>query len=102
MNIFIKLTILSLIFFVSQCTYVDKEISKSQEKEKSILDQYLGKNSSILKVKFGEPANIFFRSPYKIYVYKKSQLIVTCERKFYINPKKDIIEKFDSQNCINK
>ena len=38
----------------------------------------------------------------KIYVYKKSQLIITCERRFYINPKKDIVEKFDSQNCINK
>ena len=100
MNIFTKLTILSLIFFTSQCAYVDKEISKS--KEKKILEQYLGKKSSSLKGRLGEPTNIVFASPYKIYVYKKSQLIITCERRFYINPKKDIIEKFDSQNCINK
>ena len=102
MNIFIKLTILSSLFFASQCAYVDKEISKSQEKEKIILEQYLGKKSSSLKQRLGEPTNIIFKSPYKIYVYKKSQLIITCERKFYINPKKDIVEKFDSQNCINK
>jgi hypothetical protein len=102
MNIFAKLTILSLLFFTSQCAYVDKEISKSQEKEKSILEQYLGKKSSSLKERLGEPTNIIFNSPYKIYVYKKSQLIITCERRFYINPKKDIVEKFDSQNCINK
>ena len=69
---------------------------------KSILEQYLGKKSSSLKERLGEPTNIIFNSPYKIYVYKKSQLIITCERRFYINPKKDIVEKFDSQNCINK
>lgn len=102
MNIFIKLTILSLLFFTSQCTYVDKEISKSQEKEKTILEQYLGKKSSSLKERLGEPTNIIFKSPYKVYVYKKSQLVITCERRFYINPKKDVVEKFDSQNCINK
>ncbi|MAK12791.1 MAG: hypothetical protein CMI73_03895 [Candidatus Pelagibacter sp.] len=102
MNIFRKLTILCLFFFINQCNYVDKEISGSQNKEKKILEEYLGKKSSSLKSKLGEPSKIIFASPYKIYVYKKSQLIITCERRFYINPKKDIIEKFDSQNCINK
>ena len=102
MNIFTKLTILSSFLFIFQCTYVDKEISKSQEKEKKILEQYLGKKSSFLKSRFGNPEKIVFNTPHKIYIYKKSQLIITCERRFYINPKKDIIEKFDSQNCINK
>lgn len=102
MNIFIKFTILSLFFFLNQCSYVDKEISESQKKEKRILEKYLGKKSSTLKSKLGEPSKITFISPYKIYIYKKSQLIITCERKFYINPKKNIVEKFDSQNCINK
>ena len=102
MNIFKKLTILSSFFFVFQCVYVDKEISISQEKEKKILEKYLGKKSNSLKLQFGNPEKITFESPYKIYLYKKSQLIVKCERRFYINPKKDIIEKFDSQNCINK
>ena len=102
MNIFKKLTILSSFFFAFQCVYVDKEISKSQEKEKKILEKYLGKKSNSLKSQFGNPEKITFESPYKIYLYKKSQLIVKCERRFYINPKKDIIEKFDSQNCINK
>ena len=102
MNIFTKLTILSLFLLSFQCTYVDKEISKSQKKEKTILERYLGKKSSSLKSRFGNPEKIVFNSPYKIYIYKKSQLVITCERRFYINPKKDIIEKFDSQNCINK
>ncbi len=102
MNIFKKLTILSLFFFVFQCVYVDNEISKSQEKEKKILEKYLGKKSNSLKKQFGNPEKITFESPYKIYIYKKSQLIVKCERRFYINPKKDVIEKFDSKHCINK
>ena len=102
MNIFTKLTILSLFLLSFQCTYIDKEISKSQKKEKTILERYLGKKSSSLKSRFGNPEKIVFNSPYKIYIYKKSQLVITCERRFYINPKKDIIEKFDSQNCINK
>ncbi len=102
MNIFKKLTILSLFFFLFQCVFVDNEISKSQEKEKKILEKYLGKKSNSLKKQFGNPEKITFESPYKIYIYKKSQLIVKCERRFYINPKKDVIEKFDSQNCINK
>ena len=65
-------------------------------------EKYLGKKSYTLKSKLGEPSKITFISPYKIYIYKKSQLIITSERKFYINPKKNIVEKFDSQNCINK
>ncbi len=102
MNIFKKLTILSSFFFMLQCVYVDKEISKSQEKENKILEKYLGKKSNFLKSQFGNPEKITFESPYKVYFYKKSQLIVKCERRFYINPKKDVIEKFDSKNCINK
>ena len=102
MNIFIKFKIHSLFFFKNQYNYINKEISEYKKKEKRILEKYLGKKSSILKSKLGEPSKITFISPYKIYIYKKSQLIITCERKFYINPKKDIVEKFDSQNCINK
>ena len=102
MNIFTKLTILSSFLVIFQCVYVDKEISKSQKKENKILEKYLGKKSSSLKSRFGDPEKIMFNSPYKVYVYKKNQLVITCERRFYINPKKDVIEKFDSQNCINK
>ena len=102
MNNFIKFTILSLFFFFNQFSYIDKEIYESKKKEKKILEKYLGKKSYTLKSKLGEPSKITFISPYKIYIYKKSQLIITCERKFYINPKKNIVEKFDSQNCINK
>tara|TARA_X000000950_G_C13529667_1_gene503074 strand:+ start:98 stop:406 length:309 start_codon:yes stop_codon:yes gene_type:complete len=102
MNVLKKLTTVVLIFFISHCTYIDKEISKSQEEEKRILEQYLGKKSSLVKDKLGEPSQIIFESPYKIYVYKKSQMIITCERRFYIELKKDLIEKFDSKNCLNK
>ena len=92
MNIFAKLTILSLFLLSYQCTYVDKEISKSQKKEKKILEKYLGKKSSLLKSRFGNPEKIVFNSPYKIYIYKKSQLVITCERRFYINPKKTLLK----------
>ena len=71
MNVLKKLTTVVLIFFISHCTYIDKEISKSQEEEKRILEQYLGKKSSLVKNKLGEPSKIIFEPPYKIYVYKK-------------------------------
>lgn len=101
MSFLSKFMIITSFFLITQCSYVDKEVSKSQDKEKKILNQFLGKKSSYLKTKLGEPSKIDFKSPYKIYIYKKSQLIITCERQFYINPKKDIVEKFDSKNCIN-
>ncbi len=102
MKIYKKLTIGLLFFFIIQCSYVDKEINVSQKKENLILQKYLGKKSSILKSKFGEPTKIIFQAPYKIYIYQTSQILITCERKFFINPKRDRIEKFNSQNCINK
>tara|TARA_B100000900_G_C20260439_1_gene585774 strand:- start:202 stop:510 length:309 start_codon:yes stop_codon:yes gene_type:complete len=102
MRIYKKLIIGLIFFFIFQCNYVDKEIYKSQKKENLILQKYLGKKSSVLKTKFGEPTKIIFKAPYKIYIYQKSQLLITCERKFFINPKRDLIEKFNSQNCINK
>ena len=43
MNIFTKLTILSLFLLSFQCTYVDKEISKSQKKKKKFLKSILEK-----------------------------------------------------------
>jgi len=101
MNVLTKFILTAIFLILNNCTYIDDRISKSLEKEKKILDQYLGKKSSYLKAKLGEPAKIEFKSPYKIYIYKKNQLIVTCERQFYINPKKDMVEKFDSKNCVN-
>ena len=92
MNIFTKLTILSLFLLSFQCTYVDKEISKSQKKEKTILERYLGKKSSLLKSRFGNPEKIVFNSPYKIYIYKKSQLVITCERRFILIQKKTLLK----------
>ena len=72
MDIFKKLTILTLICFTTQCAYVDKEISKSQEKEKSILEQYLGKKSSSLKERLGEPTNIILILLIKFMFIKKA------------------------------
>ena len=91
MNIFTKLTILSLFLLSFQCTYVDKEISKSQKKEKTILERYLGKKSSLLKSRFGNPEKIVLIHHTK-YIFIKSQLIITCERNSILIQKKTLLK----------
>ena len=100
MNI-IKFCICVFLFFsLSNCETIDKKVTETTEKENKILSKFLGAKSDVVKNKFGEPDTINLESPYKVYVYSKKNLLITCSREFYINPKTDIVEKFKSQNCI--
>jgi len=33
-------------------------------------------------------------------LFSKTNMLITCTREFFINPKTDVVEKFKSQNCI--
>jgi len=97
----IKYFIYIILFFsLTYCETIDKKVTETAEKENQILSKFLGAKSDVVKNKFGEPDTINLESPYKVYVYNKKNLLITCSREFYINPKTDIVEKFKSQNCI--
>ena len=65
------------------------------KEETKMLSKFLGKKSSTIKTELGEPDLINFNIPYKTYIYYKKNLLIKCTREFFINPKTDLIEKFN-------
>jgi len=92
----------SMLFIIlfSACETIDKKIDETMKEETKMLSKFLGKTSSTLKIKLGKPDLINFEIPYKTYIYYKKNLLIKCTREFFINPKTDLIEKFNSKNCI--
>ncbi len=95
-----NLILIFIFIFLCNCQTINNKISKSTDEENKLLSRFLGKKSNLLKLTFGEPKIINLEVPYKTYVYEKSNLLIKCKREFFINPKTDIIEKFNSKNCI--
>jgi hypothetical protein len=89
-----------LISMVASCETIDKKVTEKTDKENQMLSKYLGVKSEVVKKDFGEPNKINLETTYKIYVYTKTNMLITCTREFFINPKTDVVEKFKSQNCI--
>jgi hypothetical protein len=88
------------IILFTACETIDKKIDETMKEETKMLSKFLGKKSSTIKTKLGEPDLINFEVPYKIYIYFKKNLLIKCTREFFINPKTDLVEKFNSKNCI--
>ena len=88
------------IILFSACETIDKKIDETMKEETKMLSKFLGKTSSTLKIELGKPDLINFEIPYKTYIYYKKNLLIKCTREFFINPKTDLIEKFNSKNCI--
>ena len=80
--------------------FIDKKVNDTTEKETTMLTKFLGEKSSAIRLTFGEPNKIDLEVPYKIYTYYKKNLLIKCTREFFINPKTDLVEKFNSKNCI--
>jgi len=89
-----------LIISFTACETIDKKIDETMKEETKMLSKFLGKKSSTIKTKLGEPDLINFKVPYKTYIYFKKNLLIKCTREFFINPKTDLVEKFNSKNCI--
>ena len=88
------------IILFTACETIDKKIDETMKEENKMLSKFLGKKSSTIKIELGEPDLINFNIPYKTYIYYKKNLLIKCTREFFINPKTDLIEKFNSKNCI--
>jgi hypothetical protein len=89
-----------LISLLSNCETIDKKVTEKTDRENEKLSKYLGGKSEVVKKDFGEPNKIILETPYKIYLYSKTNMLITCTREFFVNPKTDVVEKFKSQNCI--
>ena len=100
----IKLVKIILSFFLiallSNCETIDKKVTEKTDRENEKLSKYLGLTSQAVKKDFGEPNKIILETPYKVYLFSKTNMLITCTREFFINPKTDVVEKFKSQNCI--
>ena len=100
----IKLVKIILSFFLiallSNCETIDKKVTEKTDRENEKLSKYLGLTSEAVKKDFGEPNKIILETPYKVYLFRKTNMLITCTREFFINPKTDVVEKFKSQNCI--
>ena len=88
------------IILFAACETIDKKIDETMKEETKMLSKFLGKKSSTIKIELGEPDLINFNIPYKTYIYYKKNLLIKCTREFFINPKTDLVEKFNSKNCI--
>ena len=88
------------IILFTACETIDKKIDETMKEENKMLSKFLGKKSSTIKIELGEPDLINFNIPYKTYIYYKKNLLIKCTREFFINPKTDLVEKFNSKNCI--
>ena len=88
------------IILFAACETIDKKIDETMKEETKMLSKFLGKKSSTIKIELGEPDLINFNIPYKTYIYYKKNLLIKCTREFFINPKTDLVEKFNNKNCI--
>lgn len=89
-----------LLLSLTNCETIDKKVTEKTDQENQLLSKYLGVKSDKIKQDFGEPDKINLELPHKVYLYNKKNLLITCTREFFINPKSDTVEKFKSQNCI--
>ena len=94
------LSCMLFIILFTACETIDKKIDETMKEETKMLSKFLGKKSSTIKTELGEPDLINFNIPYKTYIYYKKNLLIKCTREFFINPKTDLVEKFNSKNCI--
>jgi len=97
--------IFSCIFFIilfTACETIDKKIDETMKEETKMLSKFLGKESSTIKTKLGEPDLINFNIPYKTYIYYKKNLLLKLTKKFFLNPKKILNKKLKKKNNINK
>tara|TARA_B100000029_G_scaffold352995_1_gene345592 strand:+ start:170 stop:472 length:303 start_codon:yes stop_codon:yes gene_type:complete len=93
------LSILVLIFF-SGCETIKKKSDEIAEKENERLSQFIGKQSSELKIELGVPTEDFINEVgNETLVYKTKKYGIPCERKFEVNSNGTIIG-FSSSGCI--
>ena len=80
---------------------MSKKIDEKVSEEEAQLSKWLNRSEEELKIEFGKPDQIEFRSNSRnrFYIYEKEKLKIKCERIFEINPGNKVIG-FTSKNCF--
>ena len=90
----------SILMFFSGCETIKKKSDEIAEKENERLSQFIGKQSSELKIELGAPTEDFINEVgNETLVYKTKKYGIPCERKFEVNSNGTIIG-FSSSGCI--
>ena len=91
--------IVSLGFFLSSCTTIDKKANKAISKEEAKLSKWLNQPISELKIEFGKPDLVEETPEGKTFlVYKSKKYLIKCERKFEFKGGRVI--GFSSSGCF--
>ena len=90
-----------LIINLTSCQTVAKKIDEKVSEEEAQLSKWLNKSEVELKIEFGKPNKIDFKSNSRnrFYIYTKEKLKIKCERIFEINQDNKVIG-FTSKNCF--
>ena len=80
---------------------MSKKIDEKVSEEEAQLSKWLNRSEEELKIEFGKPDQIEFKSNSRnrFYIYTKEKLKIKCERIFEINPGNKVIG-FTSKNCF--
>ena len=82
------------------CQTVKEKTDAIVEKENKKLSEFIGKSSSELKIKLGNPDEDFKNSDGNIeFIYRTKKYGIPCERRFEINPR-GVVIGFSSKNCF--
>ena len=97
----ILLIFVFLIINLTSCQTVAKKIDEKVSEEEAQLSKWLNKSEVELKIEFGKPNKIDFKSNSRnrFYIYTKEKLKIKCERIFEINQDNKVIG-FTSKNCF--
>ena len=90
-----------LLINLSSCQTVTKKIDEKVSEEEALLSKWLNKSEVELKIEFGTPDQIKFKSNSRsrFYIYTKEKLKIKCERIFEIDPGNKVVG-FTSKNCF--
>tara|TARA_B100000886_G_scaffold197773_1_gene136311 strand:- start:669 stop:974 length:306 start_codon:yes stop_codon:yes gene_type:complete len=97
-----KVIFISLLFFglLSECQTVKKKTDDIVKKENEELSKFIGKSSSELKIKLGNPDEDFKNEEGNLeMIYNSKKYLIPCERRFEINSE-DIVIGFVSNGCF--
>ena len=98
----LKFIFISLFFLtvVAGCQTIKDKTDAIVEKENAKLGEYIGKNSTNLKMDLGKPDEDFKNSKGNLeLVYNNKKYGIICERRFEVNSK-SIVIGFVSNGCF--
>ena len=98
----LKLFLLTMAMFTmfAGCQTIKEKTNSIVEKENEKLSKYISKPASVLQMDLGKPDEDFKNSKgnYEL-IYNTKKYLITCERRFEINPDKIVIG-FVSNGCF--